>query len=103
MTNRRTWTLVVLLAALSSGGCGPPQIGEAREAFKAVDALYTAVSLRDVARVDHCEAALRGLRDAGKLPAGAADRLVAISTEARAGQWEPAQLRLRDFMVGQRR
>lgn len=101
VTVRRV-VLGALLLALT-GGCGAPRIGEAPEAFTAVDALYTAVSLRDTSQLDRCESNLRGLREAGKLPTDAADRLASITTEARAGQWEPARSRLRDFMLAQHR
>jgi hypothetical protein len=84
-------------------GCGPAQIGESREVFKAVDALYTAVSLREESALDRSAAILNDLRAAGKLPDSASAELVSITTEARAGRWEPARERLRDFMLGQHR
>ncbi|MBX6314055.1 MAG: hypothetical protein IRY99_14235 [Isosphaeraceae bacterium] len=96
--------IFVVLAALAFvGGCGPPQIGADREAFKAVDALYTAVSLRDPQQLGRCEQALRDLHAAGKLPEAAHQRLEAIIAQARGGQWENAQGRLGEFMRGQRR
>src|SRR3954462_5111109 len=82
-------------------GCGgPPQIGADRDTFKAVDALYTAVSLRDPKLVAQCEARLRGLRDASKIPEGAFSSLESIIDAARDGKWEPAQERLSNFMEG---
>ena len=93
----------LLLASLASGCFGPPQMGPDREAFTTIDALYTAVSLREPARVDRCSEGLTRLRDAGKLPAPAHARLAAIIAEAKGGGWEPAQSRLREFMLGQRR
>lgn len=91
------------LAALLLAGCGSPQMGADREAFKAVDALYTAVSLRDNKLVDQCAGQLRELRTAGKLPDDAAAALDSIIDEAKAGRWEPSQLRLASFMEAQRR
>jgi hypothetical protein len=93
----------LLLGAIVSGCFGPPQMGPDREAFKAIDALYTAVSLHEPAHVDRCSDQLSKLREAGKLPASAHDALSSIIAEAKGGLWEPAQGRLRDFMLGQRR
>jgi hypothetical protein len=91
-----------LIAVL--GGCGgPPQIGADRETFRAVDALYTAVGLRDGPLVDRCRSKLDGLRDAGKIPGSAARSLDSIIADAKEGRWETAQDRLARFMEGQRR
>ena len=38
---------VLLLCVITPGCFGPPQMGPDREAFKAIDALYTAVSLHE--------------------------------------------------------
>lgn len=92
------------LLASSLGGCGrPPQIGADKETFKAVDALYTAVSLRDPKLLDGCEKTLSDLKSHGKLPESAGASLDAIIAEARGGKWEDAQGRLGHFMRGQRR
>ena len=91
-----------LLVLLLLEGCGePPQIGADRETFKAVDALYTAIGLRDAARVEQTGAKLKSLRDAGKLPGGAYRSLEPIIAESREQQWEPALGRLSRFMEGQ--
>jgi hypothetical protein len=96
--------IAVLLLALWFKGCGgPPQMGADREAFKAVDALYTAIGLRDAGRVDQCGARLKSLRDAGKLPERAYQSVASIIAEAKEGKWEPSQERLSQFMVGQHR
>jgi hypothetical protein len=93
-----------MLLVLGPWGCwGPPQIGADREAFKAVDALYTAVGLRDAGKVDQCRARLESLRDAGKIPEGAYASLESIIGEAKGGKWEPALEHLSKFMEGQRR
>ena len=101
MIRSRVVGLLILLLGLV--GCGPAQIGIDKEAFKAVDALYTAVSLRESPLLDRSEGDLQRLRDAGKLPASAFDALASIIQEARGGHWEPAQERLARFMKGQRR
>ncbi|MHC5537489.1 hypothetical protein ACYOEI_04560 [Singulisphaera rosea] len=94
---------LILAVALITTGCGQPQIGDSKEAFKTVDALYTAVGLRDVSRVDRCASTLKAQREAGTLPASAADSLESIITEAKGGGWEAAQARLATFMEGQAR
>lgn len=92
-----------ILLGATSGCSGPPQIGPDREAFKTIDALYTAVSLREPVQLERCAGTLTGLRDEGRLPATAHDALAAIVTDAKGGRWEPAQSRLREFMLGQHR
>src|SRR5215510_11903124 len=48
---------------LLAGGCGgPPQIGPDEEAFKAVDALYTAVTSRSPKLLDQCDRKLQDLQ-----------------------------------------
>jgi hypothetical protein len=90
--------------ALSLFGCGrPPQIGENKEVYKAVDALYTAVGLRDTKLVEQCAARLKDLLAAGTLPAGVSKSLESIIAEAKGGKWESSQIRLSKFMEGQRR
>jgi len=96
--------IAATVAAGALAGCGAPaQIGADPETFKAVDALYTAVSLRDPGRVDQCLATLRSHSEAGRLDATPYEALEAIVAEAKSGSWEPAQARLADFMRGQRR
>lgn len=95
---------LALFVAFAVTGCGrPAQIGADREAFRAVDALYTAVSLRHTGHLDRCSKALADLQAQGKLPESAGRSLAAIVSEAREGRWEAAQGRLGDFMRGQRR
>ena len=98
----RVAVVAILITFFAPGCFGPPQIGPDRETFKAVDALFTAVSMKDAAQLGRCEATLKGLRTSGKLPDSAADRLDAIVAEAQGGGWGPARDRLRAFMEGQR-
>jgi len=98
--------VVVGLVALflQAGGCeGPPQIGPDEEAFKAVDALYTAVTSRSPKLLDQCDRKLQDLQTQGKLPEPAHEALQKIIGKARDGEWEPAALDLSKFMKGQRR
>src|SRR5262245_5277201 len=99
-TMRRCF-LFIALVTLSIGGCSPPQIGQDKQTFKAVDYLYTAVSLRDMKHLERCEKMLHDLKAEGKLPESAGQSLDAIIAQARGGDWEPAQRRLGDFMRGQ--
>jgi hypothetical protein len=92
-----------LISAALACGCGEAQMGADPETFKAVDAFYTAVSLREPDRVDHCLETLTALRESGKLDREPFDDLNAIATEAKSGSWEPAQSRLARFMRGQTR
>ncbi len=92
---------VVLIVLCGCGG--PAQLGPDAETFKAVDALYTAVSLRAAGELDKCAARLRELEEKEKLPEGASRELSGIEDDARSGKWEPAQQRLANFMRGQRR
>ena len=100
---KRTALSVTLLVACLSGCGGPPQIGPDRDTFKAVDALYTAVSLRDARLVAQCATTLKDHQAQGKLPESAGATLEAIISETREGKWEASQSRLGDFMRGQRR
>ncbi len=96
--------ILLLLPILMIGGCGdPPQLGSDREAFKTVDALYTALGLRDIKIVDQCDEKLRRLRDEGKLSRDAWSRMDSIITIAKQEKWESALGLLSQFMEGQRR
>jgi len=100
----KTTRAATILLALVIAGCGAPaQIGPDPEVFKAVDALYTAISLRETKLVDSCLEKLKEHRAAGKLPEGAFSALEAMIEEGKGGAWEDAQTRLSRFMEGQRR
>ena len=53
----------------------PPQMGPDAEVFRTVDALYTAVTARDEKLLAQCEARLKTLKQAGKLPESASSYL----------------------------
>lgn len=97
---RLTLAWIVLVIA----GCGrPPQITGDPDAFKEVDALYTAVTAKNPQLLEQCETRLRALRTAGKLSEPALKSLEPIVAKAKAGDWRPAAEQLNDFMRGQRR
>ena len=99
----RTRGLLCLTWILILAGCGEHQIGASKEAFRAVDALYTAVGLRDPKLLDNCDRQLKALRESGELSEEASQTLDTMIDQARSGAWEPAQERLSRFMEGQRR
>jgi hypothetical protein len=78
-------------------------MGADDEAFKTVDALFTAVTARDQKLLGRCEQQLHVWRDVGKLPEAAATHLDEVIRQAKAGRWESAGDRLYDFMRAQRR
>jgi hypothetical protein len=81
----------------------PPQMGGDKEAAKAVDALFTAVTARDAKLLGECEQRLRAHRAGGNLAPAASAYLDEIVSEARRGQWQSAAERLFEFMKAQRR
>ena len=94
--------LVLLVVPL--WGCGKPaQLGPDEEAFREVDALFTAVTARRPDLVDQCEARLRSLHERGKLPDAAHAELRRVIDRARDGRWQAAAERLYDFMKRQER
>ena len=107
--NRVAWrvlaglVLTAALAALFVYLNRQPQMGGDEDVFRTVDALYTAVRMRDEARLAQCEKLLHSYREAGKLPKGSADYLDGIIAKAKSGKWEAATERLYDFMLAQRR
>jgi hypothetical protein len=104
MDGRLCKVLAMGLLALAVSGCwSPPPSGGDEKSFKAVDALYTAVSLREVKLVDQCQATLNELHESGTLGADVSKALGSIIDEAKGGAWEDAQTRLASFMEGQRR
>jgi hypothetical protein len=101
--DRRWWLGSTALVLLLIAGCGrAPSMGDDREVFHAIDALYSGVSLRDAAQVDRCVKTLDGLKDAGRMPAAAFEAIGRIVQQTRDDQWEPAQSELRKFMLDQR-
>ena len=109
MTKRATFSIcslaaVSVLAGILFFGCGrPPQMGTDEDVFRTVDALYTAVTARNLKLLDECDVRLQGQKNAGKLTPNAATHLDSIIATARAGRWQPAAERLYAFMAAQRR
>jgi hypothetical protein len=93
--------LVVSVVLLMRHWGSPPQIGADGDVMKTVDALFTAMTTRDLARLDDCDRRLKSYHTAGRLPARPAQALAAMIQQARDGQWEPAAKRLYEFIYGQ--
>ena len=98
-------TVAAALAALIAFCFLPkePQIGADEEAFKTVDALFTAVTSRSPPLLEQCDQRLRKLHTDGKLSDPAFRSLEKIMARARDGKWQPAAEDLYAFMRGQRR
>jgi hypothetical protein len=92
-----------VILALLAFRSRPPQMGPDEDVFNTVDALYTAVRNQDEKRLGECATRLKAYREAGKLPADAANALDGIIAKARSGSWESAAERLYDFMLAQKR
>jgi hypothetical protein len=80
-----------------------PQIGTDAEVTRTVDALFTAVTARDLKLLRQSEQRLHAYHDAGKLPADATTYLDGVITMARESHWEAAAERLYHFVRAQRR
>ncbi|WZO98925.1 hypothetical protein EP7_000516 [Isosphaeraceae bacterium EP7] len=101
---RRVELLAALLLSCTvmAAGCGrAPAIGPDKEVFTTIDALYTAVSMKDAGQLERNATSLNRFHEAGRLPDGAHEALAAIVFEAKGGEWEPARQKLRDFMLDQ--
>jgi len=80
----------------------PPQLIADEQVFNTVDALFTAVTARDLTRLEDCERRLQEYHEDGMISDAAAAALDAIIDQARDGKWEPAAKALYSFMLGQR-
>lgn len=106
--NRHTVIGVAILAFVLLGLFVPylrayPQIGEEEKVLTTVDALFTALTSRDLQRLQDCEVRLETYRDEGELPLVAATKLKNIIERARSGEWETSARTLYDFILAQRR
>lgn len=100
--SRITPWLIGLCLAIAVGGCAPTQVLGDPETFKALDALWTAVTSRKTELVNQVDKELDRLASAGKLSSEGRAELRTISDTALKGQWESAAQSLRTFIKGQR-
>jgi hypothetical protein len=105
----RLASILVALTAFAAGAFfvqylrSCPQIGSDEEVSKTIDALFTALTSKDVQRLSDCEQRLQSYREAGDLPHSAAANLEGMIKQARAGEWESSARILYDFILAQRR
>lgn len=91
------------LAWLLFGWRTIPQLSGDEDAFRSVDALFTAVTAHNQQLVTECAERLAALQRQGKLPAESAGYLDSIVAQARDGRWQTSSERLYEFMLAQRR
>ena len=107
--SRRQWVVMVAgilalagLAWVVWSRLPPPQLEADEQVFKTVDALFTALTARDGARLENCEERLNSYHEDGRISDEVAATLDSIIQQARVGKWEPAAKNLYGFMLGQR-
>ena len=105
--NRPVAIVVAILAFALFGICvqylrAYPQIGDEEKVMTTVDALFTALTTRDLDRLRNCETRLQEYREEGDLPDVAATKLEQIIGRARSGEWESSARTLYDFILAQR-
>lgn len=106
MTIDRRSAGIVLLGAFAAllSACSPaPQVLGDDECFKAVDALWTAVTARSPELVAQCTENLNRLHAAGQLSREGLDALNAVGELTRQGDWERAARDLRSLIRNQQR
>lgn len=97
--------LVILIAGVTVGllwrRASPPDVGSDKKVLKQVDALFTAVRIKDLRLLDQCANQLSALKKVGQLPDEAAATLTQIVVTAHNGDWESATENLLWFIQGQ--
>src|SRR5947209_7421878 len=78
-----------------------PQIGTDGEVRKTVDALFTALTARDLNLLDDCASRLQALSAAGQLPQPAHACVAEIIDRARSDRWQSAAEELYRFIEDQ--
>ncbi len=97
------WSVVCLIALVTSGCGKPPQVLGDDECFKTVDALWTAITARSPELLDQSTAELKRLHDTRQLSEVGFIALEKISAKAKSGGWESAASDLRTLIRGQTR
>jgi len=103
-TSKRFLSIVAtaLVVTLALAGCQrTPQLAN-EESLGAADALWTAITAKDVKLVDNSEQTLKQLHDQSKLTNEAFESLEGMIATARAGDWDGARGDLKAFVRGQR-
>src|SRR5262249_13868290 len=90
--------LAMIGIALVIWSCLPsPKLQAEENVFNTVDALFTALTCRDRARLDACERRLKDYHDDGRMSDAVARTRESIIQLARDGKWEPAAKELYVF------
>jgi hypothetical protein len=87
---RRGGRALFLAAVLASAGCGEPSPGELKNRQE-LEALLTAVSLKNRAELENDARRIKDRYVAGELSGNRHEELQAIITKARAGDWAAAE------------
>ncbi len=94
---------LVLISGLSMSGCSTPQVLGNEEVYTSLDALWTAVTSRNLDRVQEVTNELIRLRDEGGLSKEGWGAIEPILQQAFAEKWEPAARSLKKFIGAQRK
>ncbi len=91
---------IVFLVGLTS--CSPPQYTNDKEIEKAIEGLYSATGMEDVAQVERCETKLKKLHEEGKFSADVWKYLQEVIQQAKAGKWTNARDKCYKLIKGQK-
>jgi hypothetical protein len=83
------WSILLALTLLASGCRGPTQ--EDRDNRRALDAILTAITMKNSRLLEESANRARGRRDAGQLTDEEYQGMEAIVAKARAGDWASAE------------
>jgi uncharacterized membrane protein len=100
--NTQRFMVTVLVASLAAGCARVAQLGDDEQAFKAADALWTAVCAKQPQLVHDTAARLTQLHADGNLPDEAFAALQEVVSKADAADWLAARTSLKSFWRGQR-
>ena len=89
-------TLLLIAAGLVSNGCGGPS-ETTRDNRRLLDAILTAVTIRDGKELSKDRQLLDTRRETGKLSKNSFSVLDEAVTQAESGNWTSAEVRLYDF------
>ncbi|HTQ39124.1 MAG TPA: hypothetical protein VMJ32_08845 [Pirellulales bacterium] len=91
----------IAIVALVWHRTSPPNVGSDKKVLQQVDALFTAVRVKDSRLLDRCATQLADLKAKGELPDDAATTLTQIVATAHSGDWQGATENLLWFIQGQ--
>ena len=89
------------LMLLSLGCSDTPQLGS-EECLGTADALWTAVTAKNLQLLEQSAAQIEKLHSTAELSDAAFERLIGVIATARTGDWSGARAALKEFVRGQR-